>query len=381
MTVIVQKYGGSSVATPEKIRRIAQLVVDRKKAGNKIVVVVSAMGDSTDELLALAKQISTHPSRRELDMLVSCGERISMALLSMAIADLGEEALSFTGSQSGIITDDNHFAAKIVEVRPYRIEQELQKNKIVIVAGYQGMSHQREVTTLGRGGTDTTAVALAAALGATACEIYSDVPGIFSADPRLVKDAQLLSTISYQEMESLAAAGAQVLNRDAVAFAEQANIKIFARQTGSTSRETVVQAEPSLRPQFSVALRANSHLCTIEFPRLKELIPLLIQHGARLDLMSSNGRDTQLLLDTNNVSSQETLVSMYDKMHMSYVRCDAVSLVGAHLMHSDQPFVSALTECTNAKSVFVGNNRLCVTVSSGTGADLLNCWHRNYGPH
>ncbi|HZI16448.1 MAG TPA: aspartate kinase, partial [Myxococcus sp.] len=194
MPIVVQKYGGSSVAGVEKLRKVARRVKDKRDAGYQVVVVVSAMGDTTDELLALAKQVSPDPPRRELDMLLTCGERISMALLSMALQEMEVPAISFTGSQSGIITNDAHAQARIVEVRPFRIHDELARGKVVIVAGYQGVSYKKEVTTLGRGGSDTTAVALAAALDAEACEIYSDVDGVFSADPRVVPDARKLES-------------------------------------------------------------------------------------------------------------------------------------------------------------------------------------------
>src|SRR5438876_3454848 len=191
MAIVVQKYGGSSVADVTRLRQVADRVMRTRGEGHDVVVVVSAMGDTTDELLALAKQVSPDPPRRELDMLLTCGERISMALLSMALHEQAVPAISFTGSQSGIITNDAHAQARIVEVRPYRIQDELANGKVVIVAGYQGVSSRREVTTLGRGGSDTTAVALAAALGAD-CEIYSDVDGVFSADPRVVPGARKL---------------------------------------------------------------------------------------------------------------------------------------------------------------------------------------------
>jgi aspartate kinase len=193
MAVLVQKYGGSSVADVEKIGKVADRVIAAKRAGNDVCVVVSAMGKTTDELLALAKRVAADAPRRELDMLVSTGERVTMALLSIAIHARGADAISFTGSQSGIITSDRHFDARIIEVRPHRIEDELARGRVVIVAGYQRMSYRREITTLGRGGSDTTAVALAAALGAEHCEIYSDVDGVYSADPRVVPEAKHLS--------------------------------------------------------------------------------------------------------------------------------------------------------------------------------------------
>src|SRR5947208_9080450 len=204
MSVVVQKYGGSSVADVEKLGIVADKVVATKRRGHDVVVVVSAMGKTTDQLLALAKQVAKDPPRRELDMLLTTGERVTMALLAIAIESRGEAAISFTGSQSGIITNDRHFDARIIEVRPHRIEDELARGRIVIIAGYQGMSYKREITTLGRGGSDTTAVALAAALGAERCEIYSDVDGVYSADPRVVADARHLPELSFDMLQEMA---------------------------------------------------------------------------------------------------------------------------------------------------------------------------------
>ena len=203
MPILVQKYGGSSVADEEKISLVADEVVDAQKRGNDLVVVVSAMGKTTDELLAQARRVHPDPPRRELDMLVSVGERITMSLLSMAIQKRGVEAISFTGSQCGIITDDRHSAARIIEVRPFRIQDELRRGRVVIVAGFQGMSYRREITTLGRGGSDTTAVALAAALGAESCEIHGDVDGVYSADPRVVDSARRIDDTTDRFTENL----------------------------------------------------------------------------------------------------------------------------------------------------------------------------------
>ncbi len=230
-SVVVQKYGGSSVAGPEKIRAVAERIMRTCAAGHAVCVVVSAMGDTTDELLASAKRLSPNPARRELDMLLSAGERISMALLSIAIRELGGDAISFTGSQSGIITNDRHSDARIIEVRPFRVQDELARGKIVVVAGYQGVSYKKEVTTLGRGGSDTTAVAMAAALGAEWCEICSDVDGVYSADPRVVPSARRIGELSYEEMQEMAEGGARVLNAQAVEFAKEKNIALFARAT------------------------------------------------------------------------------------------------------------------------------------------------------
>src|ERR1700729_1898960 len=229
MSIVVQKYGGSSVADTNKLQRVAERVMQTRAAGHDVVVVVSAMGNTTDELLALAKTISPNPDRRELDMLLSAGERISMALLSMAIRELGGDAISFPGSQSGIVTNDRHIDARIIEVRPFRVQDELARGRIVVIAGYQGVSYRREVTTLGRGGSDTTAIAMAAALDADWCEICSDVDGVYTADPRVVPAARRVGTLSYEEMQELAESGARVLNAQAIEFAKERGIAIYAR--------------------------------------------------------------------------------------------------------------------------------------------------------
>lgn len=262
-SVVVQKYGGSSVATTEKLKRVAELVVAKRRAGHQVVVVVSAMGDATDELLARAKAISTEPDRRELDMLLSVGERISMSLLAMAIRELGLEAVSLTGSQSGILTSDSHANARIIEVRPFRVEDELEKGRIVIVAGYQGVSYKKEITTLGRGGSDTTAVALAAALDAEACEIYSDVDGVFTTDPRITLDARKIPALGYAEMQELAEAGAKVLNAQAVEFAKQKGIAIYARKTGSSDPGTVIRVNAPVPPSGVRGVAFESDLSVI----------------------------------------------------------------------------------------------------------------------
>ncbi len=258
MPIIVQKYGGSSVADVARLKQVAARVMRTREAGHDVVVVVSAMGDTTDDLLALAKQVSANPDRRELDMLLTAGERISMALLSMAIRELGGDAISFTGSQSGIITNDRHVDARIIEVRPFRIQDELARGKIVVIAGYQGVSYRREVTTLGRGGSDTTAVAMAAALGAEYCEICSDVDGVYTADPRVVPAARRIGTLSYEETQELAESGAKVLNAEAVAFAKDKGIAIYARgdEVGASRRGPV--SRWNCRPAVSAANAGNS---------------------------------------------------------------------------------------------------------------------------
>ncbi len=231
MPLLVQKYGGTSVGSPERIQNVAERIVRTRRNGADLVVVVSAMGDATDDLIGLARQVSTRPHPREMDMLLTAGERISMALVSMAVNDRGQEAVSFTGSQSGIVTDASHTRAKILEVKADRIRAELDRGRVVIVAGFQGVSREREVTTLGRGGSDTTAVALAAALGATECEIYTDVDGVYTADPRIVPRARKITRLSYDEMLELASLGAKVLHNRSVEIARRFNVPIHVRSS------------------------------------------------------------------------------------------------------------------------------------------------------
>ena len=241
MALVVQKYGGSSVADAESIKRVAERIVSTRRSGDDVVVVVSAMGDSTDELRDLAQQVTPLPPPRELDMLLTAGERISMALLAMAIAALGLEARSFTGSQAGVITDSAHGNARIIDVTPGRIRQALDAGAIAIVAGFQGVSQDtKDITTLGRGASDTTAVALAAALGADRCEIYTDVDGIFTADPRLVPSASQISRISYEEMLEMAACGAKVLHLRCVEYARRYSIPVHVRSSFSQREGTWV---------------------------------------------------------------------------------------------------------------------------------------------
>ena len=240
---LVMKFGGTSVADPEKIRRVASRLVEAKRAGNRVVAVVSAMGQHTDELVSLAHEVSPQPKPREMDMLISVGERISCALVAMAIADLGLDAISLTGSQAGIVTDTVHGKAKIVEVRAHRIHEALDSDRIVLVAGFQGVSTDFDITTLGRGGSDTTAVALAAALGADACEIYTDVDGVFTADPRLVPGARKLHAVSYEEMLEMAASGAKVLALRSVEFARNHGVKLHVRSTFTGDEGTWITEE------------------------------------------------------------------------------------------------------------------------------------------
>jgi aspartate kinase len=346
MSIVVQKYGGSSVADVEKLRHVARRVMRTRDAGHNVVVVVSAMGDTTDELLAMAKRVSDNPDRRELDMLLSAGERISMALLSMGIRELGGSAISFTGSQSGIITNDRHVDARIIEVRPFRILDELARNRIVVIAGYQGVSYRKEVTTLGRGGSDTTAVAMAAALGAEYCEICSDVDGVYSADPRLVPAAKRIDTLSYEETQEMAEAGAKVLNAQAVEFAKEKGIAIYARATQGplpgpdpSSDGTVVRRFAPRMPGTVAGVASERDVILLDGDAHPvELLGLLEElqiGGKQLHIM---GRRASVVISRENLHSEtnlrEGLRSELDDKVKIVDQLAAVSVVGVGINSS-----------------------------------------------
>ncbi len=278
-TIIVQKYGGSSVADVERIHAVARRVVDAVHGGHRVVVVVSAMGNTTNELLALARTVSRNPRRRELDLLVSVGERVSMTLLAMAIHDLGVPASSFTGSQSGIITDDQHVAARVEEVRPHRIRRALDAGHVVIVAGFQGVSRGGEVTTLGRGGSDTTAVVLAAALGAEWCELCSDVDGVFSADPRVVPAAQRLDTLPLDAAVALSRGGLQVLHAQAVEMARERGVQLHAAATALPSGSGT-RLPPGPAPVAVVGVTTDEKLLEVVVSSASDLaaFPTCVRH-------------------------------------------------------------------------------------------------------
>jgi len=305
MSVVVQKYGGSSVADAQGIKRVAQRIVATKKAGYDVCVVVSAMGDSTDELRELALQVSPVPPARELDMLLTAGERISMALLAMAIANLGHHAKSFTGSQAGVITDSAHGKAKIIDITPGRIEQALAEGHIAIVAGFQGVSMEtKDITTLGRGASDTTAVALAAALDAEICEIYSDVDGIFTADPRIVPMARQIPHISYEEMLEMCASGAKILHLRCVEYARRYKMPIHVRSSFSTLPGTWVgtRAEGEAVEQAIIAgvthARSEAKITVVG-------VPDKVGEAARIfEALAGSGINIDMIVQ--NVSAAET---------------------------------------------------------------------------
>jgi len=360
MSIVVQKYGGSSVADVERIKLVADRVMRTRRLGHDVVVVVSAMGDTTDDLLGLAKQVSPNPDRRELDMLLTAGERIAMALLSMAIRELGGDAISFTGSQSGIITNDRHVDARIIEVRPVRVQDELANGRIVVIAGYQGVSYRREITTLGRGGSDTTAVAMAAALGAEYCEICSDVDGVYTADPRIVANATRIGTLSYEETQELAESGARVLNAQAVEFAKEKGIAIFARATRSplpgtdpSSDGTVVRRHPPRQPGtvVGVASERDVLMFSADLRRIpleasgdgqsgqrahepvETVLALLDEHGVAGKQLHLAGNQLSMVVSRENLHAESRLREMLNRRFGGSVRVDedfgAVSVVGA----------------------------------------------------
>jgi aspartate kinase len=328
MSVIVQKYGGSSVADVRRLKAVAARVMQTRSQGHDVVVVVSAMGDTTDELLTLAKQVSANPDRRELDMLLSAGERISMALLSMAIRELGGNAISFTGSQSGIITNDRHVDARIIEVRPFRIQDELSRGRIVVVAGYQGVSYKKEITTLGRGGSDTTAVAMAAALDAEYCEICSDVDGVYSADPRVVPSARRIGTLSYEETQEMAEAGAKVLNAQAVEFAKEKGIAIYARATHGplpgpdpSSDGTVVRRSPPRMPGTVVGVTSERDVIVLDSDApAADVLALLDQRGVPGKQLHVFGKRTTVVISRENLHNENELRSAVDSRQVGVTR-------------------------------------------------------------
>jgi aspartate kinase len=410
MALVVQKYGGSSVADAEGIKRVAKRIVATKRAGNQVVVAVSAMGDTTDELIDLANGVSPAPPGRELDMLLTSGERISMALLAMAIATLGMEARSFTGSQAGVITDDVHGRARIIDVTPGRISTALEEGAIPIVAGFQGVSQTtKDVTTLGRGGTDTTAVALAAALNADVCEIYTDVDGVFTEDPRVVPGARRIPRITYEEMLEMAACGAKVLVPRCVEYARRYNIPIHVRSSFSDKIGTWVsghagdEAEEAGMEQAIISGvahdRSEGKITVVGVPdkvgAAAGIFGIVAEAGVNIDMIVQNvsaiatgrtdisftlpGADGQTTLETlraaqGKIGFQELL---YDD------RIGKVSLIGAGMRSHpgvSAKFFAALAEAgVNIQMITTSEIRISVVVGQGDVDIAVNATHRAFG--
>ena len=342
---LVMKFGGTSVADPGKIRRVASRLVEAKRAGNRVVAVVSAMGQHTDELVSLAHDVSPHPKPREMDMLISVGERISCALVAMAIADLGLDAISLTGSQAGIVTDTVHGKAKIVEVRAHRIHEALDSDRIVLVAGFQGVSTDFDITTLGRGGSDTTAVALAAALGADACEIYTDVDGVFTADPRLVPGARKLHAVSYEEMLEMAASGAKVLALRSVEFARNHGVKLHVRSTFTGDEGTWITEEDE-RMLEKAMISGVTHTLEEAVYRVSgtdraDLFDALADASVSVDTIIQTGDDIVFSAPTEDRAATEAALGGLDANWEERADLGKVSVIGAGM--KSHPGIAART--------------------------------------
>ena len=409
MALVVQKYGGSSVADAEGIKRVAKRIAATKQAGNQVVVVVSAMGDTTDELIELANEVSPSPPGRELDMLLTSGERISMALLAMAIATLGMEARSFTGSQAGVITDDVHGRARIIDVTPGRISSALAEGAIPIVAGFQGVSQNtKDITTLGRGGSDTTAVALAAALNADVCEIYTDVDGVFTEDPRLVRGARRIPKITYEEMLEMAACGAKVLIPRCVEYARRYNLPIHVRSSFSDKIGTWVsghagsESEETGMEQAIISGvahdRSEGKITVVGVPdkvgAAAGIFGIVAEAGVNIDMIVQNvsaiatgrtdssftlpGADGQKTLETLR-AAQET-IGFQDLLYDD--RIGKVSLIGAGMRSHpgvSAKFFGALAEAgVNIQMITTSEIRISVVVSQSDVDAAVVATHRAF---
>jgi len=405
MGVVVQKYGGSSVSDAEAVKRVAQRIVRTVQAGNKVCVVVSAMGDTTDELLELAEQVTPTPPGRELDMLLTAGERISMAVLAMAIQNLGHEARSFTGSQAGVITDSSHGKARIIDVTPGRISTALDEGAIAIVAGFQGVSQDtKDITTLGRGGSDTTAVALAAALDADVCEIYTDVDGVFSADPRIVPTARRLDTVTYEEMLELAANGAKILHLRCVEYARRYGIPVhvrssFSDRTGTTVTGSMFDTEEPIMEAAIIAGvahdRSEAKITVVGVPDVPGKAAAIFQEVARagvnIDMIVQNVSAAQTgltdvsftLPKTDGATAMNTLKAARSTIGFTRLQYDdqigKVSLVGAGMRSHpgvSATFFAALAEAgVNIDVISTSEIRISVVTHADKVDDAVRAVH------
>lgn len=398
MSIIVQKYGGSSLADIEKIKNIAAKIAEVKKAGNDIAVVVSAMGKTTNNLIEMANGISQTPIKREMDMLLSAGERITMSLLCIALQEIGIDAVSLTGSQAGILTNDNHNDARVIEVRPFRVQDEMRNGKVVVVGGFQGVSYRRDVTTLGRGGSDTSAVALAAALDADVCEIYSDVDGVYSADPRIVDKPVHLPEISYQQMQEMSIAGAKVLNAQAVEFAKKAGIAIYARSTFGSTKETIVR---KMAPGESegvksvvyetdvVRIKLKSDTLTEDFSSLISRLneeSILIKEINFLDNTDGFEPRASFVLSVKNVYQwkeiEKNILDEFDGKIGTDYNLSAVSLIGDGLNKDNKVLIETLKVLKENEIKISGLNttsfRLSILLEKGNMERTVQFLHKRW---
>ncbi|WP_066039342.1 aspartate kinase [Herbiconiux solani] len=407
MSLIVQKFGGSSVANAESIKRVAKRIVETRKAGNEVVVAVSAMGDTTDDLLDLAHAVAPIPAPREMDMLLSAGERISMALLAMAIESLGHDARSFTGSQAGMITDARHGAARIVDVTPVRLREALDEGAIVIVAGFQGFNRDtKDITTLGRGGSDTTAVALAAALNADICEIYTDVDGIFTADPRVVPKASKIDRITSEEMLELAANGAKVLYIRAVEYARRHGVTLHVRSSFNNNEGTIVynpsETEPAVEEPMIAGVATDlseAKITVVGVPdipgKAAQIFTIVAKTGANIDMIVQNvsaastgltdisftlpKSEGQLVLTALRAEQEETgfKALQYDD------QIGKLALVGAGMRTnagvSAKLFTALFDAGINIEMISTSEIRISVVTRADTINDALRVVHTAFG--
>ncbi len=399
--IVVMKFGGTSVAGAEEIKRAAARIVAARKAGNRVVAVLSARGKTTDELVAQAMEISERPVAREMDMLLSTGERISCALAAMAIHDMGHEAISLTGSQAGIVTDSSHTKARIIDVRADRIEETLEQDRIVLVAGFQGVStDSRDVTTLGRGGSDTTAVALAAALGASVCEIYTDVAGVFSSDPRIVADARKLSKVSYEEMLEMSASGAKVLQLRSVEYARNHGVRIHCRSSFADGPGTLVVAEEEIVEQpFVTAVTHSDGEARVTLTGVRDepgmagrIFTALAEANVNVDVIIQNEpvggdalADLSFTVDRSDLAiATETIAALGEVS--SGIRTDEqigkVSIIGAGMR--SHPGVAAKVfevlgaERINIEMISTSPIKISCVITADRVSDAVNALHKAF---
>lgn len=401
MSLIVMKFGGSSVGTAERIKKVAERIIASKEQGNRCVIVVSAMGDTTDELIDLSNQLNDHPPAREMDMLLTTGEQISIALLSMAIQSFGHEAVSFTGWQAGMITEPVHGKARITAIRPNRVHAALDQGKIVIVAGFQGISEDGEITTLGRGGSDTTAVAMAAAIHADYCEIYTDVDGIYSTDPRIVKCARKLEQISYDEMLELANLGAAVLHPRAVEYAKHNDVRVVVRSSFNHNEGTQVKEEAEVEQGIvvkGIALDKNvARISILEVEDtpgiLAKVFTSLANEGINVDIIVQSGvlngkADFSFTVSSGDVEKAlQVIESIRPEVSYRQATSEAglakVSIVGAGMVSNPgvaaKMFEVIFSENVNIQMVSTSDIKVSCVVDADRVNDVIIALHTAYG--
>lgn len=384
MKLVVQKYGGSSVADVNKITQIAKIIAAVKKEGFDVVVVVSAMGKTTNQLIEMAKSISPDPPKREIDMLLSTGERTSMALLCIALDQLGVKAISLTGSQAGIITNDRYNEARVIEVRPFRVQDELAKGQVVVIGGFQGVSYKRDITTLGRGGSDTSAVALAAALNAERCEIYSDVDGVYTTDPNLIKDAKHLPELSYQQLQEMSEAGAKVLNAQAVQFAKEAKITLHSRSTFNPGIESVIKDLPSNEVSDVLAVVFESEVIRFFIHDSEKINGILdkleenqiaVKEYHQSGLAGDSGFRCSFIISTKNVYNWEKLKEELEENLRDGIYINesmgTLSIIGEGFSRNNNVLKSTLSLLKNNNIDYFGVNTTSFRISILVERELL----------